>query len=138
MKTNKNIKDFTKYIIRESSLEKPSDDFVYKVMDSINLESNAIYESKYKPLISKLGWIVISLGLILSSIHFWSKKFYKSNYLADLNLSFLTNFSLTKIFNEINIPNTFSIVFVFFTVLVIIQLIVIKKYFYKTIFKNYI
>ncbi|MCF6182196.1 hypothetical protein [Lutibacter sp.] len=138
MKTNKNIKDFTKYIIRESSLEKPSDDFVYKVMDSINLESNAIYESKYKPLISKLGWIIISLGLILSSIYFWSKKFYKSNYLADLNLSFLTNFSLTKIFNEINIPNTFSIVFVFFTVLVIIQLIVIKKYFYKATFKNYL
>jgi len=137
MKTNKNIEDFTKYIIKESSIEKPSADFVAKVMNRIDLESNPIYENKYKPLISKLGWIIISLVLILSSIYFWSKKFNPSNYLSGLNLSFSTNFSLTKIFNEINIPSTFTFVFVFFTILVIIQLLIIKKYFDKAIFKKY-
>lgn len=137
MKTNKNLEDFTKYIIKESSIEKPSDDFVKKVMNRISLESNPIYDNKYKPLISKLGWILISLVLVFSSIYFWSEGFNKSNYLADLNLSFLTNFSLIKIFNEINIPSTFTFVFVFFTILVVVQLLIIKRFFDKAIFKNY-
>jgi hypothetical protein len=137
MKTNKNIEDFTKYVIKESSIEKPSVDFVGKVMNRIDLERIPIYENKYKPLISKLGWIIISIVLILSSIYFWSKKFSSSNYLSELNLSFSTNLSLTKIFNEINIPSTFTFVFVFFTILVVIQLLIIKKYFDKAIFKKY-
>lgn len=137
MKTNKNLEDFTKYIIKESSIEQPSDDFVKKVMNRISLESNPIYDNKYKPLISKLGWILISLVLVFSSIYFWSKGFNKSNYLSGLNLSFLTNFSLIKIFNEINIPSTFTFVFVFFTILVVVQLLIIKRFFDKAIFKNY-
>ncbi|MDX1828292.1 MAG: hypothetical protein R3342_01980 [Lutibacter sp.] len=137
MKTKKNIEYFTRYVIKESSIEKPSVDFVGKVMNRIDLERIPIYENKYKPLISKLGWIIISIVLILSSIYFWSKKFSSSNYLSELNLSFSTNLSLTKIFNEINIPSTFTFVFLFFTILVVIQLLIIKKYFDKAIFKKY-
>lgn len=137
MKTNKNIEDFTKYIIKESNVEGPSNNFVDKVMNRINLENNLIHKNIYKPLISKLGWIIISIVLILSSIYFWSKKFSSPNYLPELNLSFSTNLSLTKIFNEINIPSTFTFVFVFFTILVVIQLLIIKKYFDKAIFKKY-
>lgn len=131
MKTTKNIEDFTKYIIKEACVEKPSDDFVNKVMNNINLKSNQLYVNKYKPLISKLGWSLIFATFILFNIYFWSKKFNQSSFLENVDLSFLTHFNFIDIFNEISIPSAFSIVFMFFTVMFLIQLAFIKRFFEK-------
>lgn len=131
MKTTKNIEDFTKYIIKEACVEKPSDDFVNKVMNNINLKSNQLYVNRYKPLISKLGWSLIFATFILFNIYFWSKKFNQSSFLENVDLSFLTHFNFIDIFNEISIPSAFSIVFMFFTVMFLIQLAFIKRFFEK-------
>jgi len=134
MKTNKNIENLAKYIIKESSIEEPSADFVDKVMNKISLVSKPVSELTYKPLISKLGWFLISFIFVLLSIYLLTKNFKQSSLFSNFNFSFFNNLSLIHIFKNINIPSTFTFVFVFFTVLVLFQLLIIKKYFEKKIF----
>ena len=127
MKTNKNIEDFTKYILKEATNEEPSNDFVDKVMDTIHIESVPVLKED-KPLISVLGWVFISLFII----SICAMVFYGGNespsLLSRINWSLMNKIPSFNIFDKIHFSSTFTFTFVFFSILVIFQLFVIKKY----------
>lgn len=47
MKTDKEIDEFVKYIVKEASVEKPSEEFVNKVMDAIYLENTTALNTSF-------------------------------------------------------------------------------------------
>jgi len=137
MKPNKNsIEDFTKFIMNEARLEKPSADFVDSVMGKISLETRPVIKSVYKPLISISSWFIIAVIIVAFCAYLISGNSNQSSLISLINISFLNKINLNTVFESIHLPNLFSIVFIFFTVLVIFQMFAIKNYFNSTIKNN--
>jgi len=134
-----NIEDFTKFIMNDVQLEKPSADFVENVMGKISLENKPVIETIYKPLISKSSWFIISLITIAFCVYFILGNTNQSSIFSFINIdvSFLNKININAVFENIHIPDIFSILFLFFTVLVIFQIFAIKNYFNSTVKNNY-
>lgn len=137
MKTDKNIEKFTKYIIKEGQVESPSPDFLDKVMTSVKLEHKLSLAKVYKPLISKKVWVLIAIVFIVVSGSILKGKPLDNSILSNLDFSFfdkLSSFNIFEnipsinIFDSIHFSNTFTFSTMFFSVLVIFQIIVIKNY----------
>ena len=137
MKPDKNIENFTKYIINEAAIETPSSDFLNKVMDSVKIESELSLSKKYQPLISKKVWVLIAVAFITLSVFLLTRSTGNYDLISKVDFSLLDKLpsinifdtiSSVNIFNNIHFPNTFTFSFVFFSMLVIIQLMVIKNY----------
>ena len=134
-----NIEDFTKFIMNDVQLEKPSADFVENVMGKISLENNPVIKTIYKPLISKSSWLIISLITITFCFYLLLGNTGQSGLISFINIdvSFLNKINFTAVFERIHLPNLFSILFIFFTVLVIFQVFAIKNYYNNTVKNNY-
>lgn len=130
-----NIEDFTKFIMNEVQLEKPSADFVDTVMGKINLENKPAITTNYKPLISKTSWFIISLITITFCVYLILGNTNQTSLMSfiDYDFSFLNKININALFEGIHIPNIFSILFMFFTVLVVFQVVAIKNYFNSTV-----
>lgn len=140
MKPIKNIEEITKYIIKEAQIESPSKDFLNKVMNSVKLESKRSLSKVYQPLISKSAWLLIIMVFFAFSIFMLAGNSENSYLLSKLNVSFFNkitsikvfeNISSINIFKNIHFSSTFTYSFVFFSILVMLQLLVIKNYFNK-------
>lgn len=129
MKPDKKIEEFTKYLIKEAHLGSPSSDFVNKVMDAVELEAKPIVLKNYKPLISKLGWIFILVGIVAVSFFMLSGTSQSSDLLSKIDFSFLDKIRSLNLFGGIQFSKLFTFSFVFFSALVILQIFVIKNYF---------
>ena len=131
MKTDKEIDEFAKYIVKEASVEKPSEEFVNKVMDTIYLENTAVLNTSFKPLISNTSWFVIVL--IFASVigYLLNIETKLPAMFKFIDVSFFKNISSIEIFSKIHFSNTFTLSFIIFSIFVIFQLIVIKNYFNK-------
>ena len=71
MKENedKNIEQYVHAVIKETPLESPSPDFTARVMASV-LALDKSKATVYKPLISKMGWVLIFGGIIATLVYF--------------------------------------------------------------------
>jgi len=137
MKENedKNIKQFVERLMKETSLESPSYNFTSKVMTNV-LAVNKSKATTYKPLISRKGWILIFAGIIAvllylllsdstqAANHSWLIDFSGKNFIPALNSSNLFQFSRL----------TINVV-VAATVLVFIQIVLLKNYLNKRLTK---
>ncbi len=140
MKPIKNIEEITKYIIKEAQIESPSEDFLNKVMNSVKLERKLSLRKVYQPLISKSAWLLIITVFFGLSIFMLAGNSENSYLLSKVNVSFfdkitsikvLENIPSINIFKNIHFSSTFTYSFVFFSILVMLQLWVIKNYFNK-------
>ncbi|SNR31826.1 hypothetical protein [Lutibacter flavus] len=130
MKQDKNIEEFSKFILKKAGTEMPSNDFVNNVMDAINLENSKSTVTIYKPLISKQGWGLITVSLIVLII-FIITNTESLLMLPSIDFSFLNKFNSINVFENIKFSKIFTLSFVLFTIYVIFQLIIIKNYFSK-------
>ncbi|NOR29274.1 MAG: hypothetical protein GQ540_12170 [Lutibacter sp.] len=142
MKADKNIENFTKYIINEAAIESPSSDFLNKVMDSVKIESELSLSKKYQPLISKKVWVLIAVAFITLSIFLLTGSTENYDLISKVDFSLLDKLpsinifdtiSSVNIFKNIHFSNTFTFSFIFFSILVFVQLFVIKNYINKEI-----
>lgn len=131
MKADKNIEDFTKYIMNEAEVETPSADFLNNVMDSVKLESELSSSKVYKPLISKSAWVIITLVFVALSHFILTGNSQTSTLLSKLDLSFFDKLPSFNLFERIHFSTTFTFTFILFSILVVFQLYVIKNYFNK-------
>lgn len=129
MKREKNIEEFTKYLLKEAATESPSPDFVDKVMGTIKLESSKGALLDYKPIISKWGWVFIALLVIGLCTFIGTSNFENPAVLTSIDFSFLNNVTSINLFENIYFSKTFTLTFTLFTILVLVQLIAIKNYF---------
>lgn len=119
---------FTKKYIKESEVEVPSIDFTKNIMDTIlELEDKKKYQ--YTPLISKKIWFVL-LGILGVSIAFVSKgtsikELYQLEFLKVPNL----NWQVPSLFEQVTISNTFLYAGFFFTLLMYVQIYLLKSRF---------
>jgi hypothetical protein len=87
MKTYKNSDDFAKHLMKTAGAEAPKENFVDNVMQSIEAIDTATFEIAYKPLISKMGWVIITFFVVLI---IWFLSFGSSDFsyvLPELNLN---------------------------------------------------
>ena len=130
MKTEKNIEEFTKYIMKEANVEEPSADFLIKVMSSVKLERKRYTSKIYKPLISKSAWAVIAFVIISLGVFILGGT-SNSMKIPNTHIALFDRIASINIFERIQISETFAFSFVLFSLLVILQLLVIKNYFNK-------
>jgi len=137
MKENedKNIERYVHAAIKETPLESPSPDFTAKVMASV-LTLDKSKATVYKPLISKTGWVLIFGGIIATLGYFiinghaqvvgqpWSFGTGIKDFIKTFSDSHLFQFSRTSIN-----------VIVLSTILVIIQITLLKNYLDKRVTK---
>jgi hypothetical protein len=118
---NKKLDQFTKEVIQEAGLTSPSTDFLANVMAEVSLEP--IPTKVYKPLISKVGWIIIAslLFIFAFALSYFSLGL---SILGDWNLSSL---AIEKFEPKVEIPVTYAYCFFFLLVFMVIQIQLIRK-----------
>ena len=136
MKRDKNIEKFTKYIIKEAKFETPSNEFLNKVMDSVKLEKAPALSKAYKPLISNPFWVLILISFIALSIYILTGTSTYPTVFSKIDVSFLDKLPSLNFFENIHFSSTFTLSFVFFSILVLFQLLVIKNYYNREVANN--
>ncbi|MEX1383508.1 hypothetical protein [Lutibacter sp.] len=131
MKQNKNIDDFSKYLLKDVGLETPSANFVANVIKTINFENSKVSNVVYKPIISKIGWFFIALSFIGLSTFLYISNTESSIQFPAMELTFLNKLSSINIFEYIKLSKLFTFSFILFSILVLFQLHFIKNYFNK-------
>ena len=133
MKQEKNKEEFAKYILRESGLESPSENFVSNIMDTIAFENSKSKVIIYKPLISKTSWVLIAISVIVLFGILLTGKLESSSIFLKIDASFLNKLGSLNIFENLKISTIFTFSCVLFSFLALFQLAYIKKYFNKNI-----
>lgn len=131
MKTEKNIEEFTKYIINEANVEEPSADFLIKVMASVQIERERSILKVYKPLISKSAWAIIALVIVSLIVFILTGTSQNSIKLPTIHFSLFDKIASINLLERIHLSDTFTFSFVLFSLLIILQLVGIKNYFNK-------
>lgn len=127
LETNKNLENLVYTILQEENLESPSKNFNAKLMIEIyNLKTSQ--SIRYKPLISITGWIFIFIIVLLFAIlsfNIESQNTSLANAFNFLNTQFLSPIKL----NWLSISTESSYAIFIFTIILLIQISVLKKYF---------
>jgi hypothetical protein len=132
--TDKYLDELAKKVIKDAPLETPSFNFTNAVMSQVAaLNNNKI--TTYKPLISKTGWIFISIGILtLIFIILFGNKTESSGWLSTVDFSVLSNNKLSNTLlgfktSGFAITKTLGYALVLFSVMVCIQIPFLKHHF---------
>ena len=134
-KEDKNIEQYVHTVMKETSLESPSHDFTSKVMANVL----AIDKSKvtvYKPLISKRGWVLIFGGIVATIVYLFLNGGTQSEgqpgSFGHTVKDFIKTFSDLHLFQFSRI--TINVIVVS-TILMVIQITLLKNYLNKRLAK---
>ena len=124
---NKKLDQFTKEIIQDAGLTTPSVDFLANVMAEVSKEKVPV--KVYKPLINKVGWMII--GALFLVFSFVLTRFSLGfSILGDWDLSSLM---IKKHEMKVDIPITYAYCFFFLLVFLLIQVNIIQKRFSRSL-----
>lgn len=129
---NKYVEAFTDKVLKDTKLESPSFDFTDAVMSQVE----AIQYSKatrYKPLISKPVWVVISIGFLsfVAYLLFQNNTTTTSEWLTNIDFSLIFDNALTKLFSNLQFSNIFVYAMLLFAIMLCVQISWLKNYFDK-------
>jgi len=129
---NKYVEAFTDKVLKDTKLESPSFDFTDAVMSQVE----AIQYSKatrYKPLISKPVWVVISIGFLSFVAYLLFQKNTKSSseWFTNIDFSIVFDNALTKLFSNLQFSNIFVYAMLLFAIMLCVQISWLKNYFDK-------
>ena len=131
MKREKNIEEFSKYVMKEAKTNSPSKDFVANVMEVIETDFEAATGLKYQPLISKKGWLMVAVLFVAVCVFIYTGNFETPELLSSIDLSFLNKIPSFNLFESINVSNTFLVSILLFAIFAMLQLLTIKNIFNK-------
>jgi hypothetical protein len=123
------LDNFTKRMVKETPVEKPSIDFSRNVMDTINALEVEKKKRVFEPLISNKVWLLISVGIIALTV-FILKTGVNMNegYLSQIDFSGFTNAISFETSYNLNISNTALYGFIFLAIMIPIQIGYLKSY----------
>jgi hypothetical protein len=114
--------------MNEAGMEVPSSNFVNKVMERVQEEVATSQTPVYQPVISKRAWVMILAAFVICSVFLLTGS---SEFTLDF-LSFDVNMTSwveqINIFSELQIADLITISILVFTLMVMIQLFVLKNY----------
>ncbi len=124
------LENFTKKLVKETSLEKPSMSFSKNVMNAINKLETEKEISVYQPLISKKVWLII-IGSLLGSMILLLKTapIKMPTFLSKIDTSGISNpisFDMSLNFTASNVT---VYGFVFLAIMAIVQFGYIRNYY---------
>lgn len=133
MGENKHIEEldaFAKKYVKEIKGENAPINFTANLMHEIKgLEIKKVIKSS--PLISKKVWFLLLAAFVsLFFIPFKSREEKLVN-MPELDFSFLQKFHLSNLFGELSISSTMFYTFLFFGIMIFIQIIYLKNHFNK-------
>ena len=131
MGENKHIEEldaFAKKYIKEIETESPSKEFTNSLMKNILTQQNTTV-FKATPLISKKGWFVIFTSIIV--LFFIPFKASEKSIFNTYNFSFFDNIQIPNLLESLNVSNTFVYSFLFFGLMMVIQVVYLKNHFNK-------
>lgn len=132
MGENKHIEEldaFVKKYVKDIKEESPSINFTSNLMDILQKENSVIY--KATPLISKKVWGILISVLILSIFYVSRGTSLSWIKTPKLNLDFIPKIQIPNLFESITISNTILYVCFFFTIMIFVQIYVLKNHFTK-------
>jgi hypothetical protein len=130
-KKNKELDKLVEDVMKHSALETPSFHFTSNVMQQLTADSNST-AIVYKPLISKTGWIVLSLSVLAVMIYIlFSGDTQSSGWFDAIDFSLLSNIKIPNLFSGIKFSHTTLYAFLFFGIMVCVQIPLLKSYFNK-------
>ncbi|MDO5981613.1 hypothetical protein [Flavivirga spongiicola] len=131
MKENadKYLDNLAKKVMKDTHLERPSFNFTASVMSQVTeLSNNSVTE--YKPLISKKGWIVISIiFLALMAYMLLGIQEGSTSWFDALDLSLLSNNKIINLFSGFSVSNTLTYAVVLFGFMLCVQVFYLKNHF---------
>lgn len=131
--TDKYIEKLVNKMMKETSLEVPSIDFTDEVMDRV-LALSSSKATVYKPLISKKGWVLISIGFIaITSYAIFGFKSEPSGFMNSIDFSILSNNKITHTLSSLKAPSVsiskaFGYALMFLGLMICIQIPFLKHY----------
>jgi len=121
---NKKLDQFTKEVMQDAGLQAPSTDFLANVMAEVSKEKVPV--KVYKPLISRVGWLIIGALFILFA--FVLTRFSLGlSILGDWDLSSLMIEKYKPTIEIPEIPATYAYGFFFLLVFLVIQVKLIRR-----------
>lgn len=132
MGENKHIEEldaFAKKYIKEIKVESPSVDFTANLMATLQKENTLVY--KATPLISKKGWFTLASILVASILYVSRGTSLAWVKMPELNLELFSKIQLPNLFEGIIVSNTMLYACFFFTVMIFIQVYMLKKHYTK-------
>ncbi|GAA3626678.1 hypothetical protein [Flavivirga jejuensis] len=127
---DKYLEDLTKKVIKETPLENPSFNFTTSVMSQVTEELSNNSVTAYKPLISKMGWGIISIVfLALIACMLFDTQETSTHWLNSIDLSVLYNNKVTSVLSGFSIPKTLTYAVVLFGLMFCIQIPLLKSHF---------
>ena len=129
---NKELNEFIKKIVKESPTESPSFDFTETVMSRIT-KLNESKVTVYRPLISKLIWVfvvILFLSLLIYALLFGNET-ESLGWFDTLNYGFIADS-----FSGLEISKTTLYGITFFTVMLCLQIPLLKQHFDKHLAAN--
>lgn len=133
MKENedKSIEKLITKVMQTSTLETPSFDFTTQVMNQVNaLNTNKVIT--YQPLISKKAWAIIFGCFVAFMIYiFMTTSPETTSWMNTLDFSVLFENNTSKLLSRVLFSKTTTYILVISTVMLLVQLPMLKNYFDK-------
>ncbi|MDD7885230.1 hypothetical protein [Flavivirga sp. 57AJ16] len=124
---DKYLDNITKKVIKDAHLESPSFNFTASVMSQVKEHRSM---TVYKPLISKTGWVVISVVfLTLMACMFFGIQEKSISWFGSLDLSLLSNNKVVNLISGFSVPNTLTYAIVLFGLMLCVQVFFLKNHF---------
>ncbi|MEM9142365.1 MAG: hypothetical protein AAGA86_05210 [Bacteroidota bacterium] len=119
---------FYKDLIQEAGLEKPSKDFTTLVMHRIGVEASPSETLTYKPLIPKYAWWSIAVAWGVLCYYMVAGSGHRRIWdTPQVDGPFLRLDPILEIFNNFQIPDTFTYATVCFALFVIVQTVFLRS-----------
>lgn len=133
MKANsdKHIENLMDKIMTEVSLDIPTSKFTSNVMTQIETIVNQS-TIKYQPLISKRSWVLILISVMALITYFvFEASLESSGWFSGINFNLVSSNKLTNVMPSLKLSKTSFYAIIMFSVMLFVQIPVLKHYFNK-------
>lgn len=127
--TEQHLDKLAKKVMQLSSLKSPSLDFTAKIMAKVETSSTSSI-TVYKPLISKSGWLIISI-LVIGGLTYgiFSSGLEGLGWFDNVDYSIISNNKVTEAIYGVTFSKTLMYAIGFFGLVFFIQIPMMKHYF---------
>lgn len=127
--TEHHLDKLAKKVMQLSSLESPSLDFTAKIMAKVEASATSSI-TVYKPLISKSGWLIISI-LVIGGLTYgiFSSGLEGLGWFDNVDYSIISNNKVTEAISRITFSKTLMYAIGLCGLMFLIQILMMKHYF---------